>query len=61
MRMEQIPALTIDADSMVTLEPGGIHLMLMQPRESTAPGMLIPLTFKFEDGRSLTIEIPVVK
>ena len=61
MRMEQIPALTIDANATVRLEPGGKHLMLMQPHKPTEPGMMIPLTLVLDDGRQLALEITVVK
>ncbi len=61
MRMEQIPALTIEANATVVMEPGGMHLMLMQPHQPTAPGKIIPLTLILEDGRRLVLAFPVVK
>ena len=61
MRMEQIPALTVDSGATVLLEPGGLHLMMMQPTEPTEPGKMIPLTLILEDGRRLALTIPVVK
>jgi len=50
MSMEQVPALTIAPNSQLALEPGGIHLMLMDPFEPTRPGDKIRITFELSDG-----------
>jgi len=49
MRMEQVPALTIEPNSQLDLKPGGIHLM-MHPFEPTHPGDKIRITFELSDG-----------
>ena len=59
MRMQQLPLLEIDAGSSLRLEPGGIHLMLMQPAEPGAPGETRRITFEYDDGtaQQLVLEI----
>ena len=50
MRMEPVDAIEVPAGGRVELEPGGLHLMLMQPVEPTVPGQSVDLTLKYADG-----------
>lgn len=52
-RMRPVPALNIAANGVAVLEPGSLHLMLMQPRASIQPGDRIPIQFTLADGRIL--------
>ncbi len=50
-RMVHQSAITLPAGGSVTLEPGGMHLMLMGPKSLKA-GQQVPLTLEFANGRS---------
>lgn len=52
-RMRQIPALALPARGEVRLQPGGLHLMLMRPRQALAPGQTVRIVFTLADGRTI--------
>jgi len=58
-RMRAMPRLQIEAGSEATLAPGGLHLMLMQPRSKLAPGESVQVEFQLEDGGVLRGEFEV--
>ncbi|HML24808.1 MAG TPA: copper chaperone PCu(A)C [Aggregatilinea sp.] len=51
--------LTIPADSTVTLEPGGIHLMLLGFDADFEPGQTVQLVLTFASGKELTVDAEV--
>jgi len=57
--MTAVPHLNIPAHQSVKFEPGGYHLMLMQPIKPLYDGDLVTLTFTFSDHSSLSIMAPV--
>jgi len=59
--MREVPALSIDAGSSVTLEPGGYHLMLMAPINEIQPGESITIEMHTQDGRSFRFNVPVMR
>lgn len=60
-RMVAQDAIEVPAGGVATLEPGGLHLMLMNPRRHYRAGDRVPLTLSFSDGRTLEIEAEVRK
>ena len=60
-RMRAVPELRIAPDGAAVLQPGGLHLMLMQPRATLKPGSRVVIEFKFEDGRSVLGEFEARK
>lgn len=52
-RMRAVPSLAIAARGEAVLEPGGLHLMLMQPASPPVPGDRMVLRFTLADGRSI--------
>ena len=60
-RMREVEALRIAPDDAVNLKPGGLHLMLMQPRAPLKEGSRIVVSFKLQDGRELLSELVVRK
>jgi periplasmic copper chaperone A len=48
MRMRAEPRLLLEPDATVSLEPGGLHLMLMAPKQPLKAGQ--PVTIKFDCG-----------
>jgi len=59
MRMRAVPAIDVPAGQTVTLQPGGLHVMLMDLRRPLAPGDSIELTLAFEKAGRRTVTIPV--
>ena len=58
-RMRPVARLEVDAGTTTVLEPGGLHLMLMQPREPLREGGKVSVTLKLEDGRELPAVLTV--
>jgi copper(I)-binding protein len=51
--------LPIPAGETVTLEPGGLHLMMVNLNESNRAGDVFELTLTFERAGDVSIEVPV--
>lgn len=49
-RMRELHSLEIAPGKEVKFAPGGMHLMLMQPRKAVEPGDHIEITLLFSDG-----------
>lgn len=60
-RMREIEQLRIAPDDSATLKPGGLHLMLMQPRAPLKDGSKVVVNFKLQDGREILSELVVRK
>lgn len=60
-RMREVPELRIAPDSSAVLQPGGLHLMLMQPKSPLKAGSRIAIEFALKDGRKLLGEFEVRK
>ncbi|MEO6154532.1 MAG: copper chaperone PCu(A)C [Thermomonas sp.] len=60
-RMRQLPELRIAPDGAAMLKPGGIHLMLMQPKAPLKEGSRVVIAFKLKDGRGVLGEFEVRK
>ena len=58
-RMRAMPELVVPADGSVTLEPGGLHLMLMQPRTPLQAGSTIEIVFELKGGGTLRGQLVV--
>jgi len=57
MQMRQLgDGLAIPAKQRVSLKPGGIHLMLMAPKQAIAEGQTVNITLQFETAGSRTVE-----
>lgn len=60
-RMRAVPELRIAPDAAAVLQPGGLHLMLMQPKAKMKPGSRVAIEFTLKDGRILFGEFEVRK
>ena len=60
-RMREVGQLRIAPDDSVTLKPGGMHLMLMQPHAPLKEGSKVVVKFKLQDGREILAELVVRK
>ena len=61
MKMRQIPALTIQPNNSVTLQPMGLHLMMLDLDKSITAGEKVTLTLNFKHAPSQTLTVPVSK
>ncbi len=59
MKMQRVAELTIPASGKVSLKPGGMHLMLMQPEQELASGDQVRMKLNFSSGRSQTLTLSV--
>jgi copper(I)-binding protein len=59
VRMSPLDRIAIAPHAMLDFEVRGIHLMLMQPRETLDPNGQVPITLHFTDGSSLTVPFQV--
>jgi len=59
MRMLHQHAITIPAHGMLAFEPGGYHIMLMQPKQPLKAGDKVEVTLQFQDGASETVTYEV--
>jgi copper(I)-binding protein len=50
MRMREVKAIDLPRGKTVSLEPGGLHIMLMNLGKPIAAGEVIPLTLVIESG-----------
>lgn len=58
-RMRAVPRLPMGSHSSRQMKPGGLHLMLMQPRVMPKPGVKLRVDFELSDGRILQGEFEV--
>jgi len=59
-RMSAVPELRVAPGASVTLEPGGMHVMLIDLEAPLVEGTTLPLRLTFYDGDDLTVEVPIL-
>lgn len=59
MRMREVPAIAVEAGGTTKLEPGGLHLMLIDLRAPLQQGQRVPVTLVFERAGEITVELMV--
>jgi copper(I)-binding protein len=59
VRMSPLERISIAPHTTLDFEAHGIHLMLMQPRETLDPHGAVPITLHFADGSSLIVQFQV--
>jgi copper(I)-binding protein len=59
--MQPVAQLEIPASGSITLEPGGLHLMLFNPRQPLQAGDTVTLILSHSDGACVTLSAPVVR
>ncbi|WP_373020310.1 copper chaperone PCu(A)C [Thiomicrorhabdus sp.] len=59
MRMRKIENINIPAHGQAVLQPGGLHIMLIEPVEPLQQGQTVKLKLKFEDGSQKAVSMPV--
>lgn len=58
-RMRAVPELRIAPGNAAVLKPGGLHLMLMQPKAPLKPGSKVAIEFELASGSKLLGEFEV--
>jgi copper(I)-binding protein len=58
-RMRAVESVLIPAKGSVKAEPGGLHLMLLDLKQTLAVGQRIPVTLKFERAGTVVVEAVV--
>jgi len=61
MEMTPVAQIAIVAHSTLNFAAAGFHLMLMQPNKAVKLGDRVPITLRFADGASLTVQFEVRK
>ena len=59
MRMRAVAALEVPGDTTTVLEPGGIHIMLIDLKQPLRAGQNVPLTLEFEKAGVLHVQVPI--
>jgi copper(I)-binding protein len=59
-RMVRLPDLDLPAGEPVKLEPGGLHLMLLELDAPLAAGTTVTVTLEFATAGAVELEVPVV-
>lgn len=58
-KMLPVKRITVPAHGSVTFQPGGYHLMCMNPRSAMVVGHEIPVILTFADGNTVAASFPV--
>lgn len=59
MEMREVEQIDVPADTTVELEPGGLHVMLLDVQRELTPGETIEVTLTFEVAGEMTVEAEV--
>lgn len=59
MRMRPVSRIEVPAQSVVQLQPGGLHVMLIGLKGNLEPGDQVSLTLTFDDGTQIPVDVPV--
>lgn len=60
VRMSAVPTATIKPGATLALEPGGVHVMMIDLEKPLLEGQSFPLLLKFYDMDELTIQVPIL-
>ena len=61
MRMRKVEVLEVPGGTTTVLEPGGIHIMLIDLKQPLRAGQSVPLTLEFEKAGVLQVQVPIRK
>ena len=59
MKMRRVERIEIPGKGAVSLEPGGLHVMLIGLKRNLVPGETVDLTLELDDGTALQVQAPV--
>lgn len=61
MKMRPVPAIDVKAKGEAILQPGGLHVMMIDIKAPMKEGDVVPITLTFDDGSSKQIDAKVVR
>lgn len=61
MRMRPVAAIDVKAKGEAVLQPGGLHVMMINLLAPLKEGDLVPITLTFDDGSSKKVDAKVVR
>jgi copper(I)-binding protein len=61
MKMRPVPAIDVKSKGEAVLQPGGLHVMLIDLKAPMKEGDSVPITLTFDDGSSKTVDAKVIK
>lgn len=61
MRMEQVTHIEIAAKASVSLQPGGLHLMLFNPKQPLLAGESVTVTLSFSNDQQIELSMPLTE
>lgn len=61
MRMRPVADIEVPAKGSTVLQPGGLHIMLIDLQQALQEDAKVPLTLSFDDGSTVQVEAPVRK
>lgn len=61
MKMRPVPAIEVKAKGQVVLQPGGLHVMMIDLKAPMKEGDVVPITLTFDDGSSKQVDAKVVR
>jgi copper(I)-binding protein len=59
MKMRRVEQIDLPAGSRVSLQPGGLHLMLIGLKQQLRPGEDVAVSLTLDDGSELALSAPV--
>lgn len=59
MRMRQVADIPVKAGGEAVLQPGGLHVMMIELKSPLKAGDSVPLTLTYADGSSKVVDAPV--
>ncbi|MDP3441202.1 MAG: copper chaperone PCu(A)C [Azonexus sp.] len=61
MKMRPVSAIDVKAKGEAILQPGGLHVMMIDIKAPMKEGDVVPITLTFDDGSSKQIDAKVVR
>jgi periplasmic copper chaperone A len=61
MKMRRVKELAIKPGGLVSLQPGGYHLMLFNLQQPLKEGQSVTLSLSFDNGQQLILDAPIKK
>jgi len=61
MRMRKLEAIDLASGATVSLEPGDLHIMLIDLKKQLLAGQNFPLVLRFEKAGAVQVSVPVQK
>lgn len=61
MKMRPVPGIEVKAKGQAVLQPGGLHIMMIDLKAPMKEGDVVPITLNFDDGSSKQVDAKVVR